>query len=247
MNREAAHFWEANGPGYQAKYKIPIVVLYGPGSPSEDTLQLIGPVAGKHVLELGCGGAQVSIAFAQQGATVTALDFAASELDFARQLAERHRVAIHFIQSDMTDLSDIPSDSQDVVFSAYSGGYVEDLGTCFHEVRRVLRPGGIFLFSGAHPFGYTIDHETMRIRRSYFDTGKHVDGYETGIPYADVHRTLSDYFSLLITAGLVVDRLIEPDSSKHYTPDPWYGISIYTPERLALLPPTFIFRARAPQ
>jgi hypothetical protein len=72
MSKEAQRFWEACAAEYQRSCQIPIDVLYGPGSPNEAELGLIGPVEGKHILELGCGGAQCAIAFALQGATVTA-------------------------------------------------------------------------------------------------------------------------------------------------------------------------------
>src|SRR5690348_4301209 len=96
MSGEAKRFWENYGPHYQRDCKIPVDVHYGPGSPNEADLQLIGSVEGKHVLEVGCGGAQCSVAFALQGAIVTAVDIAASQLAFARDLAASHGVSIDF-------------------------------------------------------------------------------------------------------------------------------------------------------
>ena len=52
MLRDAKNWWEAHGREFQEKWcRIPVDVLYGTGSPNEDELQLIGAVAGKHVLE----------------------------------------------------------------------------------------------------------------------------------------------------------------------------------------------------
>jgi len=53
-------------------------------------LQLIGSVKNKHVLELGCGGAQCSIAFAKKGAIVTAVDVSSVEIEFAKKLADEN-------------------------------------------------------------------------------------------------------------------------------------------------------------
>src|SRR5262249_20339584 len=61
MSNEAVEFWEHYGPEYQRSCQIPVDVHYGPGSPNEAHLQLIGPVAGKRILEVGCGGAQCSV------------------------------------------------------------------------------------------------------------------------------------------------------------------------------------------
>ena len=45
---------------------------YGPGSPPESELRLLGPVAGKRVLVLGCADADVAAALAEQDAKVVA-------------------------------------------------------------------------------------------------------------------------------------------------------------------------------
>lgn len=63
------------------------------------------------------------------------------------------------------------------------------------------------MWSGAHPFGYSIDPDTLRLSRSYFETGKSVVGEETGCAFASVHRTVSDYFNLLVEAGFVVNEV----------------------------------------
>ncbi|MCA1849780.1 MAG: methyltransferase domain-containing protein, partial [Acidobacteria bacterium] len=236
--------WEMHGRSYQETCRIPIDVLYGTGSPNEESLQLIGPVAGKRVLEIGCGGAQASIAFAKRGAVVIAVDVASSEIEFARELAKENGVSIEFHQLDMTDLSPVAAGSQDIVFSAYAFNYVDDLLSCFNEVHRVLKSGGLFVWSGAHPFAYSIDPETLRLHMSYFETGKSVEGEETGCAFASIHRTVSDYFNLLVEAGFIVERMVEPDSRRRYPYDPWYGLWGNTPERLRLFPATIIFKSR---
>ena len=244
MSDEARRWWETHGRSYQETCRIPIDVLYGTGSPNEAELRLIGSVAGKRVLEVGCGGAQASIAFARQGAIVTAVDVASSEIEFAEALAREHGVSVEFHRRDMSDLSPVASRSQDVVFSAYAFNYVDDLASCFGEVWRVLKEGGLFVWGGSHPFGYAVDSETLCLHRSYFETGKSALGEETGCAFASVHRTVSDYFNLLVEAGFVVERIIEPDSRRRYPYDPWYGLWGNTPERLRLLPATIIFKSR---
>jgi hypothetical protein len=69
MANEAKAWWERNAREFQAMAQLPIAVIYGTHV-NEEKLQLIGPVAGKHLLELGCGGAQCGIAFASPCTTV---------------------------------------------------------------------------------------------------------------------------------------------------------------------------------
>jgi ubiquinone/menaquinone biosynthesis C-methylase UbiE len=243
MTDEAKRWWEVHAREYQEMCRIPVDILYGAGSPNEEQLQLIGPVKGKRVLEIGCGGAQCSIAFARQGAIVTAVDIAEAEIEFARELAAKNDVGIELYRLDMTDLSPVANGSQDIVFSASAFGYVDDLAKCFSEVRRVLKDGGLFVWAMGHPF-YLLSEETLRPKHSYFETGKFVEGQETGCAFAHNRRTVSDYFNMMVEAGFNVERIIEPDSRERYPCDPWYGLWNYTPELLRLLPPTIIFKGR---
>ncbi|HET7089227.1 MAG TPA: class I SAM-dependent methyltransferase [Anaerolineae bacterium] len=249
MITEVKLWWEKAAENYQQQCRIPIDILYGPGAPNEDELQLIGPVAGKHVLEIGCGGAQAAIAFAKRGAVVTGIDIAEAQLRFARELAAKEGVEITLLQGDMADLGPIATASQDVVFSACAFGYVDDLFACFAEVHRVLKPTGIFVWSVGHPFNQVLDDhhpEALIVINSYFDTGIHIEGATDtpGEAFASFNRTISDYFDLLIQTGFVVERLIEPDSRKRYACDPWYGLWETTPERCAKLPQTIILKCR---
>ena len=50
----------------------------------ESELRVLGDVAGKDVLELGCGAAQWSILLAGQGARVVGLDNSERQLEHAR-------------------------------------------------------------------------------------------------------------------------------------------------------------------
>jgi hypothetical protein len=100
------------------------------------------------------------------------------------------------------------------------------------------------VWSVGHPFGYSIDSENLKLYRSYFETGKSVVGHETGCAFSSVHRTVSDYFNLLVETGFTVERMVEADSRQRYPYDPWYGLWGNTPERLQLFPATLIFKSR---
>lgn len=239
MIKEAKAWWEKHANAYQKDTNIPIDIHYGPGSPNEDELQLIGNVKNKNVLELGCGGAQCSIALAKKGAIVTAVDVSSVEIEFAKKLANENNVQIKFYERDAADLSPIVDKSQDVVFSACALGYVDDLDGCFKEVYRVLKDDGIFVWSVGHPFYDIIDPKTFQLRESYLDTGIKIEG-----DFANVLRTVSDYFTIATNAGFIVEKMIEPDSRKHYLYDPWYGLWDYSPELLAKIPATLIFKCR---
>lgn len=67
---------------------------------TEKSLELIGDVHGKKVLELGCGGANCGIALAKQDAIVTCIDISEQQIMFVKENATREKVNIQFIVSD---------------------------------------------------------------------------------------------------------------------------------------------------
>jgi len=60
----------------------------------ELTVQLLEPLAGKKILDVGCGSGRFCVAFAQRGAArVLGIDFAPRMIELANQLARQHGVA----------------------------------------------------------------------------------------------------------------------------------------------------------
>ena len=67
----------------------------------------------------------------------------------------------------------------------------------------------------------------------------------TGADFVTYHHTVSELYNALADAGFLVEKIIEPDSRKKYSYDPWYGLwNYYTPKLLKMVPPTIIFKAR---
>ena len=241
--------WNAIAAAYQARHNISTdIVHYGPCAPSEDQLQLVGDVRGKRVLEIGCGGGQCAIAFAKRGALAVGKDLSDEQVAFARELAAREGVEARFYQGSVEDLSEFPDASQDVVFSAYALGYVADVAGCFSEVRRVLKPGGVFVFSDDHPLANVLSEEgpPWVVERSYWD-GEQVWRWEKDEPKPLMRsycRPVSDIFQHLVEAGFVVERILEPQPAEDARRT---GFPELRPEaRDKLVPTTIIFKARRP-
>jgi len=130
----------------------------------------LGNLTGKDVLCLACGGGQQSVAFALLGANVTVYDLSEAQLQRDAQAAAHYGVKTKIVQGDMRDLSCCEEKSFDIVYHAYSLGFVPDVSAVFRQVSRVLRAGGIYYFNCANPFfiglserdwngeGYTLKH-----------------------------------------------------------------------------------------
>jgi len=241
--------WNQIAPHYQAEHRIPCdFVHYGPHCPNEDQLQLIGDVKGQHVLEIGCGGGQCSIAFARRGAMATGIDISDEQVAFARGLAAEHGVEAAFLQGSADELSAIADASQEVVFSAFALMYVERLDRCFAEVRRVLKPRGLFVFSLDHPFWYCLAEKELRIEFPYYDHEYSYDWWQKGLEshprVRQFQRTVGEYYRLLRGAGLEVLDIIEPEPMEEGSGQDWG--EYYSPERQRMVPATIIWRTQRP-
>jgi SAM-dependent methyltransferase len=216
-------------------------VAYGPDIGTESDFRLLGNLAGKRVLELGCAGGQNLVAMARQGAHAIGLDFSSEQLAAARRLAEQENVRVELHKGDLAELVFLRAESIDVAFSAYALGLVTDLNRVFRQVHRVLRQGAPLVFSMPHPASHLIDDDDpdqpLLIRRSYFDRSTVSYDWE-GLPLSAHHHTVSDLYTGLCRANFRVDTVLEPEpvADGHRTPH-WRDAYRWVPR-------TLVFRAR---
>jgi phthiocerol/phenolphthiocerol synthesis type-I polyketide synthase E len=122
--------------------------------------ELVGPtdLRGLHVLDAGCGrGGTAALLADQFGADVTGVDLAPEAIAFCRR---RHcRPNIRFEVGDAEDLP-VPSSSFDVVTNIESSHVYPNPRSFFAEVRRVLKPGGMFLYTDVLPVPYWAEVRT---------------------------------------------------------------------------------------
>lgn len=125
-----------------------------------DPYGIMGEVAGKDVLCLAGGGGQQSAAFALLGANVTVVDISETQLERDRIALAHYGLNAHLVQGDMRDLSQFSAGAFDVVWHAFSISFVPDSGQVFDQVRRGLRPGGLYHLAWHNPFTMGIDENT---------------------------------------------------------------------------------------
>lgn len=98
------------------------------------------PVAGKRVLDLGCGAGETSVYFALKGAQVDALDISPEMMAVAGRLAQKHGVKLK-LHTGVAEKLPFAAESFDLVFGNGVLHHV-DLIPALQEIRRVLKPGG---------------------------------------------------------------------------------------------------------
>ncbi len=110
-------------------------------------LALAGPLAGRRVLDVGCGRGELVLQSALRGAEAWGIDYAAAAIDIAaRALAaarEELPTGVHLRAMDVSAL-EFEDASFDVAFmmDVVEHLYPAELACGLGELRRVLRPGG---------------------------------------------------------------------------------------------------------
>jgi SAM-dependent methyltransferase len=238
-------WWDADADDYQAEHGAflgDVDLVWCPEGLREADARLLGEVGGKRVLELGCGAAAGARWLRGQGAEVVALDLSAGMLRQAVLAAGRSGVRVPLVQADALALP-FADAAFDIVCTAFGAvPFVADSGAVMHEVARVLRPGGPWVFSITHPMRWVFldepDERGLLAVNSYFDRRPYVEEDDAGVPtYVEQHRTLGDRVRELVAAGFRLRDLVEPE-----WPEGHEGIwGQWSPLRGRLFPGTAIF------
>lgn len=110
--------WNADADDYQARHGRQLAgggKAWGTWDLPEAELRVLGEVAGRDVLELGCGAAQGSIALARAGARPVGLDLSEGQLAHARRLILEASVEVSLVHAS-AEAVPLADSSFDIVF-----------------------------------------------------------------------------------------------------------------------------------
>lgn len=165
-------------------------------------LEFLDPVAGRTILDVGCGDGALATELARRGAIVTGLDANAGTIAAARRRAEIEVVRLRLCEGRAEKL---PFD--DVVFDRVVAVtvlcFVRDAERAFAEMARVLKPGGRLVVGDLARWSWWAAHRRIR-------------GW-SGDPTwrAATFRTIAELSGLARRAGLDV---IDARGAVHYPP-----------------------------
>lgn len=240
--------WDAYADTYQAthgEFLTDVGFVWGPEGHTEADLHVLGPLAGKRVLEVGCGASQCARWVRDQGGISFGLDVSFRQLQHSARIDAITAITVPTVCATGTDLP-FADASFDVVFSSFGAlQFVSVATTVVGEVARVLRPGGRFAFSVTHPTRWAMPDDPstagLAVTTSYFDRTPYVEVDDEGrVRYVEHHRTIGDWVRELSTAGFYLLDLVEPEWPVGHERT-WGG---WGPERGALIPGTAIFAAQ---
>ncbi|TMJ93560.1 MAG: class I SAM-dependent methyltransferase, partial [Actinobacteria bacterium] len=118
---------------------------WGMFSVPESDVGILGDVAGKDVVELGCGTAYVSAWLARQGARPVGVDVTPAQLETARAMQREYGLEFPLVEAAAEDVP-LPDASFDLAISEYGASLWADPDRWVTEAARLLRPGGELVF-----------------------------------------------------------------------------------------------------
>lgn len=186
------------------------------GAPEWPAIRAMLPaLAGKRVVDLGCGFGWASRWMREQGAaSVLGLDL--SEKMIARAKADTSDTAIEYRIADLETL-ELPAAAFDLAYSALTFHYLRDFDRLVRMIHAALVPGGDFVFTIEHPIYMAAAHphwiadedgrKTWPVNGYSVEGERRTDWFAKGV--LKYHRTMATTLNALIGAGFHIRRIEE--------------------------------------
>jgi len=178
-------------------------------------LNLLGDLCGKSLIDIGCGPGIYSVEFARRGADVFGVDISRKMLDKARNSAKMTNMTLTLQKADAHSLpyKDDSFDAAVLILTILNVKIVK-------EAARVLKAGGVFLFSDTHP----IIESKGRWEGDGIGAGRIVEDYflqderewrikpspRRTITLKYYTRTIEQCANMIADGGLKILRIAEP-------------------------------------
>ncbi|MFJ2960636.1 class I SAM-dependent methyltransferase [Streptomyces sp. NPDC087270] len=188
-------------------------------------LDLAGEVAGRRILDAGCGSGPLSAALRERGALVTGIDSSAGMLALARRRLG-DGTPLHVV--DLAGPLPFADGAFDDVVASLVLHYLEDWGPTLAEIRRVLGPGGRLIASVDHPF---VAYTHREPRPDYFASGEYSFTWVLGgqpAPMRLWRKPLHAMTDAFTAAGFRLSVISEPQpdpAGRDLFPDGYQGLS----------------------
>lgn len=222
-------------------------------------VSLLDPQPGHRYLDIACGNGLTSRRLARLGVHITAFDFSANLIQFARSRSKPEtRIDYHVIDAtDESALLGLGEGQFDAALSNMALFDIANLEPLFRALPKLLKPSGIFVFSLTHPAFNNAS--TVQVLEEGDDEGKIQTVYSVktsrymtqfqakglalrGQPKPQMYfeRPLQYYFNLGFQNGFVLDGFEEhafPSDHPQTSPLGWGG-------KFSEIPPALVARFR---
>ncbi|WP_157762256.1 class I SAM-dependent methyltransferase [Nocardia yamanashiensis] len=202
-----ASAYDSIAEGYDAENESGLLHLYY-NRPA--ILELAGEVAGRRILDVGCGSGIVLGELRDRGAVMTGMDSSGGMLELARR---RLGPEVDLRFGDLGEPLPFSDGAFDDVVASLVLHYLEDWGPALGELRRVLVPGGRMIVSVEHPFANFLGQRLEGKETNYFETRNRVDEWTMGGQTARLSfwdRPLHAMTDAFAEAGFRIGVISEP-------------------------------------
>lgn len=183
--------------------------------------KLLADVKDKKILDVGCGTGKVSLYLAKKHAYVTGIDFSNKMINYAREEAKRSNLKIELKVLDVKELEKLKG-KYDIVLISLLLPHLKtkiELLNLFKNVNKLLETNGRLIIAEPHPLFDSYMRENLTSGKfNYFNSGlphkftiRHKENKFESEAY---HWMLEDYVDILIKAGFLINRLLEPKLEK---------------------------------
>ena len=180
-----------------------------------------GDIIDKRILCLGAGGGRHGPMLAQAGARVTVVDISPEMLRLDTELAEAKGLQVETIETSIDDLSMLPEAAYEAVMQPVSTCYVPDIRLAYHELARVMMPGGVYISRHKQPTNLQVDLAPTP-QGFVIDSPYYLDGPLSPAKCPGPHREQGtmeflhqwgDLLGGLCESGFVIEAVTEPKFS----------------------------------
>lgn len=216
---------------------------FGPFTPNENVLHLLGDVDGRTVLDIGCGAGKSLEYMTSLGAReVWGLDISKEQIaNISPNIYQKE----HFFISPMEENPGLPQNYFDYVISVYSLGFSSDPVMTINLVSKYLKKNGVFIISWIHPLFDRLDvvNSEVKFSRPYYDESKRtLYKGEDKIKMYQYNLKISTLVNALISAGMEIDMILEEEPTK-VNGIGNYKSTYFDERKLAVSPTTIIIKA----
>ena len=200
-------------------------VSWGLWGAPESEVQALPALAGRDVIELGCGTAYFGAWLKRRGAgRVVGVDVTPAQLDTARRMDAEFGLGLEFLEANAESVP-LPDSSFDVAVSEYGASIWCDPHRWIPEAARLLRPGGdlVFMRNSTIAILCAPDEGCLsdRLVRPQQGLGR-LDWVEKGKTTTEFHCPGGEMLRLLRKSGFEVLDLIELYAGEDATDHPFY-------------------------
>ncbi|SDT23941.1 class I SAM-dependent methyltransferase [Microlunatus soli] len=201
--------------------------------------ELLGDVAGRSLLDAGCGNGGKLVELIEQGAST------AVGIDISDNFLTDPPAGLELVRGDLSELDALPAlagRTFDRVLFLQSFGYAEDPVRTLRAARSMLTDDGFILLARTQPIRYAVERAEQNgtsLGAEYFSTEpfryRHT-GWNDQVQLTKKPYTMADLLNTFGAAGLWIETVVEPqlpeDARRRYPHkqawmDKYLGILIF--------------------